>query len=42
LDAFQAVLDEFRTVLKTGDEEAVMRFFEEARRIRQAHLRLLK
>ncbi|MGB9620226.1 MAG: prephenate dehydrogenase [Armatimonadota bacterium] len=42
VDSFEAVLAEFKTALMAEDEEAVTRFFEEARQIKQAHLRLAK
>jgi len=39
---FQGSLADFKTALMTGDEAAITRFFEEARQIRQAYLRLTK
>jgi len=39
---FQGSLADFKTALMAGDEEAIMRFFEEARAIRQVYLRLVK
>ncbi len=38
----QGPLADFKSALMTSDEAAIMRFFEEAREIRQAYLRLMK
>ena len=38
--SFQAFLEDFKKALEARDEEAVKRFFEQAREIRQAYLRI--
>ncbi|MCX8053011.1 MAG: prephenate dehydrogenase [Armatimonadetes bacterium] len=42
IDEFENHLESIKSALSSGDAEAVMRFFEEAREIRQAYLRLMK
>lgn len=39
---FQGFLADFKLALMTGDEEAVMRFFEQAAKIRETYLRIAK
>jgi prephenate dehydrogenase len=39
---FQSYLEEFKAALASGDEEGIMRFFEQSSEIRRAYLRMAK
>jgi len=42
IEEFQRSLEPIKSALAASDDEAIMRFFEEARKIRQAYLRLTR
>ena len=42
ISAFEGSLDELKNALAARDEEGIMRFFEEARRLRQTYLRITR